>query len=172
MEAESKIKTWKQKFYREFTEFGVNAAYLALTFGVLVTARRLTLSHYGIETQDYFVGIIKALIIAKVIMIGAFLKISRKFENRPLIIPVFYKTVLFVLWVILFDFAEGFIRSFIETRNLRDTIHFLFNQHFNKIWLGGLLFVTISFFPFFALKELARVVGYDNFRRMFLKSGK
>jgi hypothetical protein len=172
METEKNIKTWKQKLFREFTEFWVNAAYLALVFGVLATARRLTLSHYGIEVQDYFVGIIKALIIAKVIMIGAFLKISRKFENRPLVIPVFYKTILFVFWVMLFDFAEGFIRGYIDTGNLTDTIHFLMYKHFNKMWLGGLLFVSISFLPFFALKELARVIGYDNFRRMFLKSGK
>jgi hypothetical protein len=47
------------------------------------------------------IGVIKELVIAKVMMIGAFLDISKKFENKPLIIPVVYKTLLFVLWVIV-----------------------------------------------------------------------
>lgn len=163
-------KTWKQKLYHEFTEFWINAVYLTLFFCVFAIARRLTLAHYGIIVEDYFIGLIKALVIAKVIMIGAFLKISKKFENRPLIIPVFYKTILFVLWVILFDVVEGFIRGFIETKNITATFEYLTNHHFTKMWLGGLLFVSLSFLPFFALKELARVIGQEKFRSLFFSS--
>jgi hypothetical protein len=167
MEVQVTKKTWKQKLYREFTEYWVNVAYLTLFFCVFAIARRLTLSHYGVEVQDYFVGIIKALVIAKVIMIGAFLRISRKYENKPLIIPVLYKTILFVLWVILFDVIEGFIRGLVDTKSLTAAIDFVLQHHFTKLWLGGLLFVSLSFIPFFALKELARVIGHEKFKDLF-----
>lgn len=68
-----------------------NVIYLTLFFGAFaVVARRLTLAHYGIYVDDYFIALIKALFIGKVIMIAAFLSISKKFDGRPLIIPVLY----------------------------------------------------------------------------------
>jgi len=169
METNAVKKTWKQKLFREFTEFSINAVYLILFFCVFAIARRLTLAQYNIYVEDYFIGLIKALVIAKVIMIGFFLKISRKFEYRPLIIPVLYKTFLFVLWVILFDVVEGLIRGLIKTKNFSDALDYLIHHHFSKMWLGGLLMVCLSFLPFFALRELSRVIGHDKFYNLFFR---
>lgn len=59
--------------------------------------------HYGIIGEDYFYGVVKAFVIVKVVMIGAFLRISRKFENKPLILPVLYKALLLTIMVMMFD---------------------------------------------------------------------
>jgi hypothetical protein len=169
METTVEKKTWKQKLIHELSEYFVNAVYLTVFFGVFAISRRLTLSQFGIYLDDYFIGLIKALIIAKVIMIGAFLRISRKFEGRPLIIPVLYKVCIFVLWVILFDALEGLIKGLIQSGSLSGTLETLVQHHFNRMWLGGLLVVILSFIPFFALKELSRIMGHEKFRDLFLK---
>ncbi len=170
MEAQTNKKTWKQKLLSEFSEYLVNAAYLTLFFGVYSVSRRLTLAQYGVYLDDYFIGLIKALIIAKVIMIGAFLRISRKYENKPLIIPVLYKVLIFLLWVILFDATEGLIRSLIQTQSMAGAFENLMQHHFTKMWLGGVLMVILSFIPFFMLKELSRVIGHKEFTDLFLKN--
>jgi len=168
--SEAPKKTFKQKLMHELSEYAINVIYLTLFFGAFAVARRLTLAHFNIEMPDYFVGIIKALVIGKVIMIGAFLRISKKFEDRPLLIPVFYKTALFVLWVILFDAAEGLIKGIINTGTFSAGADQLIHHHFNKMWLGGLIMITLSFIPFFALKEISRYMGHENFRNLLLKS--
>lgn len=170
METQSENKTWKQKLISELSEYLVNVVYLSIFFGVYAVSRRLTLSQYGIYLDDYFVGIIKALVIAKVIMIGTFLRISRKYEHKALIVPVFYKIFLFVLWVLLFDALEGFIRGLIHTHSIPSAFEDLVQHHFSKMWLGGVLMVTLSFIPFFMLKELSRIFGYEKFRDLFLKN--
>jgi len=171
METQKEKKTFKQKFFHELSEYGINVIYLTMFFCVYALARRLTLAHYGIYAEDYFVGLIKALVIGKVIMIGAFLRISRKFENKPLLIPVLYKVVVFVIWVVLFDIAEELIRGVLHTHSLAETFEELIHQHFSKVWLGGLLMVTLSFIPFFMLKELSRIMGHEKFRNLFLRKG-
>lgn len=164
---EEKKKTFKQKVVHEVNEYLINAIYLSLFFGAFAIARRLTLEQFNIYLNDTFIGLIKALIIAKVIMIGAFLKISHKFENSALIIPIIYKTILFVLLVVLFDLIEGYVRAFIELNDLSAALKELIYHHFDKMRLGGLIMISVAFLPFFALKELSRVSGSENFRRLF-----
>ena len=98
MEKPEAKKSWKQKLLHEFTEYWMNVLYMALVFSAIIFYRRLVLAHYEIYLDDYFSGVFKALVIAKVVMIGAFLRISRKFEHKPLIFPVLYKAVLFTIW--------------------------------------------------------------------------
>jgi hypothetical protein len=38
-----------------------------------------------------------------------------------------------------------------------------------NIWLGGALLVFLSFIPFFAFKELVRVLGKEKVGELFLK---
>lgn len=170
MEAQQEKKTFKQKLLHELSEYCINVVYLTLFFGAFAVARRLTLAHYGIYIDDYFIALIKALVIGKVIMIAAFLNISKKFEGKPLIIPVLYKVFFFVVFVVLFDIVEELVRGSIHTHSFTAAIEALIHQHFSKMWLGGLLMVTFSFIPFFMLKELSRIMGHRKFRNLFFKS--
>lgn len=160
-------KSWKQKFLHEFNEYWMNVIYMALVFSAIIFYRRLVLAHYEIYLDDYFSGVVKALVIAKVVMIGAFLRISRKYEHKPLIFPVLYKAVLFTLWVMLFDIVEAFIRIFINNPVFMEAINEL-KSHLNNLWLGGALLIFFSFIPFFAFKELIRVLGKEKVRELFL----
>jgi hypothetical protein len=170
METQKEKKSFKQKLIHELSEYAVNVIYLTLFFGAYFVARRLILAHYNIYLDDYFIGIIKALVIGKVIMIGAFLKISKKFEDRPMIVPVLYKVALFVGWCILFDVTEGFIKGWIHTDTLSGAYNQLIRHHFSRIWLAGVVMLTLTFIPFFMLKELSRTIGREKFRDLFLKN--
>jgi len=168
MEHQAIKKNWKQKLFHEFTEYWINVVYLALFFSAVILYRRLLLAEHGIIVEDYFAGVIKALVIAKVIMIGAFIRISRKFEDRPLIIPTIYKAIIFTFWVMLFDIMEIYIRALIKTMDFSDAFNEL-THHINLVWLGAAVVICVSFLPFFAMKELARVMGSGKFRKMFFK---
>jgi hypothetical protein len=167
MEKDKVKKNWKQQFLHEFNEYWMNVIYMALVFSAIIFYRRLVLAHYEIYLNDYFSGVIKALVIAKVVTIGAFLRISRKFEHKPLIFPVLYKAVLFTLWVMVFDIVEAFIHIFINNPVLTEAFNEL-KGHMNNLWLGGALLIFFSFIPFFAFKELVRVLGKEKVRELFL----
>lgn len=172
MKNKNQIKrTWKQKLFHEFTEYLVNFIYMAIVFSAVILYRRLVLAQYGVYLDDYFIGIIKAFIIAKVVMIGAFLGISRKFEHKPLIIPVLYKSVLFTLMVMLFDVIEEFIRGIIHYQDVLKAMNDV-QSHVSLAWLGASLLIFFIFIPFFAVKELIRVLGKDSVKAILLERRK
>lgn len=171
MEVHTEKKTFKQKLIHELSEYLINVIYLTLFFGAYFVARRLTLSYYGIHVDDYFTAPIKALIIGKVIMIGSLFSLSRKYENKPLIIPVLYKMVIFLAFCVLFDLLEDFIKGWINTGSAGSAYSELVHNHFSKVWLAGMVMLAVSFIPFFMLKELGRIIGHEKFRDLFLGKG-
>jgi hypothetical protein len=168
MENQHVKKNWKQRLFRELTEYWINVVYMSLFFGAVVLYRRLLLAQHGIIMEDYFAGVIKALVFAKVIMIGGFLRFSRKYEHLPLIIPTIYKAILFTIWVMLFDIIEIYFRAFIHTPDFAEAFNEL-KQHINLVWLGAAVVICVSFLPFFAMKEVSRVMGSDKFRGLFFR---
>lgn len=144
MEATKEKKTWKQKLLHEFEEYLINAVYMALFFSAVVFYRRQLLAEYDIVLTDYFVGVVKALIIAKVVMIGTFVPGAKLFEDRALIVPVFYKAFAFTIWVAAFDILEEFIRSLVKSADFGVAVTEL--QHrISMPWLGALILIGLSF---------------------------
>ena len=168
MENQKEKKSFKQRFFSEFTEYLYNFAYMAIIFSAIILYRRLVLAHHGIILEDYFLGVIKAFVIAKVVMIAAFLNISKKFENRPLIIPVLYKAALFTICVMVFDIIEIYIKSLFFNPDLMQAFIEL-KSHLTIVWLGGAMLIFFTFIPFFALKELLRVLGKEKITHLFFK---
>jgi hypothetical protein len=164
-------KTWKQKIFSEFTEYLINFIYMSLIFSAIILYRRLVLASHGIYLDDYFMGVIKALVIAKVVMIGAFLGISRKFEHKPLFIPILYKAFLFTLLVMVFDIIEEFIRSLIHNFEFMNAVAEL-QSRISAVWLSASLLIFFTFIPFFAVKELIRTLGKDSVKAMLLERRK
>lgn len=169
MEKIEKKKRFKEKILKEFTEYFFNFLFMAVIFSAIIFYRRLVLAHHGIILDDYFVGVFKAFVIAKVVMLGGFLSISRKFENKPLIIPVFYKAFIFTILVMLFDIIEVYIKGLFMNFDL--VVAFLeLKDELTIVWLGGAMLIFFIFIPFFAFRELARIMGKDKVRNLFLKS--
>ena len=171
MENQKAKRNWKDKLKHEFIEYWINVAYLAIFFSVFIFYRRLILAHYDVYLEDYFMGVVKALVFAKLIMIGAFFHVGKGFESKPLFIPVLYKSFLFTIWLAIFDVVEAFISELIHVRSFSGTVVEL-STHFTNIWIGGVVVVFVAFLPFFAFKELSRVMGTEKIQNLFLRKRK
>ena len=169
MEKQKLKKNLKQRIFNEFAEYLINFVYMAVIFSAVILYRRLVLAQHGIILEDYFAGVIKAFVIAKVVMIGAFLRISRKFEHKPLYIPVLYKAILFTLWVMIFDIIEIYIAGFIRNPDLAEALNEL-KGRLSLVWLGGAMLIFFIFIPFFAFKELNRVLGKKKVIDLFIRN--
>ena len=88
--SDKKKRNLKKKIVHEFTEYWINVAYLTLVFASFTEYRRLVLAAHDITYTNYWVALIEALILAKVVMIGDVLRLGRHLEHKPLI----YSTLL------------------------------------------------------------------------------
>lgn len=160
---------WKQKLIHEFVAYWVNVLYLSIVFGLFAWYRRLILAGYKIEYLNYGVAIIEALVLAKVILIAEALHLSRNlFENKPLVYPTLYKSLVFTLFVALFTIAEATVRGSLRGEGLRGWLIEI--QGTGKFeFLAHVLMVFFMFIPFFAFKELAKILGKGKIGRLFFR---
>jgi hypothetical protein len=162
-----KKKGWKQKVLHELKSYWLLVFYMAIFFGVFTTYRRLLLAHYGISYADYGISVIRALVLGKVVLVAEALRLGRSFEEKPLIVPTLYKTFLFTVCMALFDIAEGLVRGFIGGLGPTGTVHEV-TSRFNYEWLSRALVIFFAFIPFFAVRELRRVLG-EGARGIFFR---
>jgi hypothetical protein len=151
----------KQKLLHEMKVFWVYVVYLTLVFGSFIWYRRLILADVGVTYTDYGVALIQAFIFAKVIMIGDAIHIGRGFENKPLIFPTLLKTAAFTLFVGLFVFIEHAIKGLIKGKGAMEGVMAFLGKGSYEV-LAGSLVIFVAFIPFFALREVSRVLGGEG----------
>jgi hypothetical protein len=163
---DKKRGNWKEKVVHELTEYWVNVIYLALVFAAFTQYRRLLLAAHDITYTNYWVAVIEALILAKVVMIGDVVRLGRGLEHKPLIVPTLYKTVVFTLFVEVFTVLEHAIKGLLKGTGFMGGVADFVGTGSHEL-LADSLVVFVAFIPFFAVKELQRVYGKDELRALF-----
>ena len=153
-----RTKGLKQTVLHELTRYGVIVLYMAIFFGAFSSYRRLLLAHYGISYEDYGIAVIRAMVLGKVVLVAETLRLGRGYEEKPLIVPTFYKTFLFTVCVAVFDIAEGLVRGLIGGLGPGGAVDDVMSR-FNYEWLSRALVIFFAFLPLFAVRELTRVLG-------------
>jgi hypothetical protein len=166
--SETNVGGWKAKISHELIEYGINAIYLALVFASFTEYRRLLLAAHDIVYTNYWVAVIEGLVLGKVIMIGSILRLGRWVEDKPLIVPTLYKTVIFTVLVALFKVIEHGLRGLWHGVGFMGGLAEVSGQGF-EIPLANALVILAAFIPFFAIKELGRVWGGERIWSLFFR---
>jgi len=161
-----KSEELKQKVRHELIEYALNVAYLAMVFAAFTVYRRLILASYDITYTNYWVALIEALILGKVIMIGGLFRLGRSLEDKPLIYSSLYKTAVFCLFCAAFTVAEHTVVGLWKGEGLAAGLHEMAGKGRSEI-LASTLMLFVSLFPFFAFKELGRVAGRGRLMEIF-----
>ena len=159
---------WKEKIAHEMAVYWVNVLYLSLIFAAFTQYRRLLLAAHDITYTNYWIAVIEALILAKVIMIGDALHLARGLDEKPLIFPTVYKTVVFSFFVGVFTVLEYAIKGLWHGKGLAGGVADFLDKGLHEP-LAGCLVIFVALLPFFAVKELARVIGVENMRNLFFR---
>ncbi|TFH30650.1 MAG: hypothetical protein E4G97_05380 [Deltaproteobacteria bacterium] len=166
--ADKKKGTLKEKVVHEMVEYWINVCYLTIVFAAFTQYRRFLLAAHDITYTNYGFAVIEALILAKVIMIGDAVRLGRGLERKPLIFPTLYKTVVFTLFVAVFTVIEHGVKGLWKGDGFTSGIVDFLGKGSDEI-LANSLVVFVAFIPFFAIKELGRVVGQDKVRGLFFR---
>jgi len=161
--------SWKEKLFHEMVEYWINVVYLTLVFAAFTQYQRLVLAAHDIIYTNYWVAIIEALILAKVIMIGGVVRLGRGLEDKPLIYPTVYKTAVFTVLVAVFKVIELEIRGLLTGEGLAGGLAALCEKGLPLV-LANALVVFAALIPFFGVKELGRVLGDAKIRALFFRN--
>ena|SRR5277367_1192789 len=156
----------KQKALRELEEMGVIFLYLAFFFCAIATYSMLLLNKFQVSYFTYGTSLINALVIAKVIIIGDYMRLGKKQEAKALIYLAVYKAILFSLLVFAFHIIEEVIKHLVHGESIAP----LFRETRIDDLLCRTLIIFCTFIPLFTFIELRRVIGEGQFSALFFKS--
>ena len=157
---------WKQKLVHEMVEYSLNFVYLAFFLVAFTWYRRLILAEYAISYTNYWVPLIEAAILAKIIMIGDIMRLGRGLERTPLVVPTLYRTVVFSVLVGVFSVLEHTGGALLHGKGLTEGLAEIASKGRFEL-LAQCVVIFGAFVPFFAFKELEGVVGQGKLRNLF-----
>jgi hypothetical protein len=163
---QSKLQELKAKARHELIEYAFNVIYLTIVFAAFTVYRRLLLAAHDIDYTNYWVAVVEALILGKVIMIGGVLRLGRGLEDKPLIYSTLYKTAVFTIFCFVFTLAEHALKGLVSGHGMAAGLAAYAAQG-HELIVANSLAVFVALIPFFAVKELGRVLGRETIGRLF-----
>jgi hypothetical protein len=157
----------RARLYDELKAFMWIFVYLWLVFFVFLVHEWVVLADNHISFKFYGLAALNALVLSKIMLIAEGLGFAERFHTRPLIVPIAYRSVLFSVLLVVAYILEEIVVGLFHGKSVA--------QSFPQIGGGGLLGVfcvtgllCIALVPFFAFKEIARVIGEPRFRLLML----
>ncbi len=143
--------------------------YLYVLFGAFLLFRSLVLREHGVDEVQYGVAAIKALIFAKVILIGDWLKLGSRSDNQPLLFSVLAKSAAFAALFILFHFVETGLEGLFKGETVAAMAH-ADGQRLDVAMAAAVIFM-VTLIPFFFFREVTGVLGPARVRTLLLERG-
>ena len=157
----------KERAKEELRAFLILTLYLWVFLGSFTIYRRLLMAERGaIPYLHYGISLIEALIIAKVILIADLFKFTRRFQDRQLIVPVLYKSVLFFLLILVFGVLEHLVEGWVRGEGALGGLRAIKAIGADELE-ARVLVLIVALIPLFAFTEIARVLGPGSLSRMF-----
>ena len=150
----------------EFFEFAVIAAYLYVCFTAVLFLKASILKAEGVPFAPFALAAIKALILAKFALIGRALHFGERFKDFPLIVPTLYRSMVFLLLLVVLSVIEEVVVGLIHDRKVAETVAEMAGGTLSQM-IATVIVMFLILIPFFAFRVLGEAVGQRNLVRVF-----
>jgi hypothetical protein len=158
--------TLPQRAVHEFREFAILTLYLYITLGAVIVMKTAVLHAEGIEFAPWGVAIVKALLLAKFMLIGRALKIGERHTTRPLIWPTLDKAFAFLVLLVVLTIIEEAVVGLFHGQSIAASLRDLVGRRLEET-LAGYLIMLLVLIPYFAFRVLGEALGEGRLTRMF-----
>ena len=160
-------KTLRQRAMDELKELAVIAVYLYITLGSVILMKAAVLHSEGIAFTPWGIAAVKAVVLAKFILLGNAIKIGERESTGPLIWPTLHKSFAFLALLIVMTIVEEAIVGLVHHRPIAVSLGELIGVHLEET-IAGYVIMLLVLIPFFAFRVLGEELGEDRLERMFL----
>jgi hypothetical protein len=158
--------TLHQRAMRELKELVLISLYLYITLGAVIVMKTAVLHTQGIEYTPWGIAIVKAVVLAKFMLLGRAMKIGERNTTSPLIWPTLHKAVAFLVLLIILTIIEEAVVGLFHHRSVAASLGELFGLRLEET-LAGYLIMLLVLIPYFAFRVLGEALGEGRLARMF-----
>ena len=150
----------------EFKEMLALTAYLYVCLGALMLLKSAILQEVGIDFDLWGIAIVKALVLAKFMLLGRAANLGTRYKHRPLIWPTLHMAFMFLLLLLVLSTVEEVVVGLIHHRTLADSLaHVVGPTFFIGFATSFIMFLVLV--PYCAFRVLGGVLGDRYLIRMF-----
>jgi hypothetical protein len=167
--AEPRAGTATQKAIREFKELAALSLYLYVCLGAVLLFKYTTLQQAGISYTIWGTAAVKAILLAKFMLVGRALHIGKRSGAQPLVWPTLYHAFSFlILLLVLTTFEELFVGLLKHRPVIESLTHIAGATVLQSISVCFILFLILI--PYSAFVCLGEVLGEREVIRLFFIS--
>jgi hypothetical protein len=167
MSAEAAAKpSIRSKAIDELKEFAVLTIYLYISFTALLFLKAAILQAQGVPFAPFELALVKALICAKFMSIGHALRMGERFKDRALIWPTVYRSLVFVVLLLVLNVLEEIVVGLIHHRTVLESISDIAGGTIEQL-IATTVVMLLILVPLFAFRTLGEAVGERNLVRVF-----
>jgi hypothetical protein len=160
------VEAVRAKVIGEMEELAIVTCYLFIVFAVLLYFKSAILKSQGIHWIPWSFAAVKAIIIAKFILIGRAVHFAERHQTKPLIWETVYKSLAFVVLVSALTVIEETVVGFIHGRTIGASLAAIGGGTPTQI-IATAMVLFLIFLPFFGLLALGDVMGIKTLFRLF-----
>lgn len=160
----------KARGVHEFKRILVMFLYLWVIFGLFVLNQTVILAKHNISYSAQGFALINAFVLAKVMVVAEDLKLGHRFKDRPLIYPILYKACAFAIVFLLFHILEKVFVGVLGGKTAAESFPDIGGGTFKGVLcVWAIMFVSLI--PFFAIREIGRVIGEAELWNLIFRRG-
>jgi hypothetical protein len=160
----------KTEFYEETKKYILLTVYIAMVLAGLKIYKRMILTEYHISYFHWGYSFLESMVLAKIILLGDFLRLGERFSRRPLIIKIIYKAFAMSILALFMSILEYSIEGLWNNRDIvgifQETIY-----KGNGEMLAHAAIMFVNFIPLFAIWEIGRTIGDNRLFELLFKRG-
>ena len=161
--------TLAHKAAEEFKAMLALAAYLYVGLGALLLERTALLHSEGISYTAWGGAAVKALVLAKFMLIGHALRLGERYRHKPLIWPTLHMGLMFLILLLVLTTIEELVVGLIHHRPVAESLTHIAGPTIFVV-IGNLLLMFLILLPYCAFRSLGNVLGDGALLRMFFVS--
>jgi hypothetical protein len=155
---------------RELKSFLGIVLYLWVVFGLYVLNESIIMGKEHINFASHGFALINAVVLGKVLLVAEDMKFADRFKERPLVFPIVYKALAFSILFVVFHITESMLVGLFHGRRAIDSFPII-GGGTPKGVLCVIAIIFVSLLPFFAFREIGRVIGEDRLWALLFKRG-
>jgi hypothetical protein len=154
----------------ELIQYGLISAYLYVCFAALILYKAAILRGQGISYAPYGLAAVKALVLAKFMLLGHAAGIGDRYASRRLAYVILRKAALFLLLLLVLSAAEELIVGSLHGRSIGASLADIGG---GTLWqlLAVSLIMLLILVPYVAYREISAALGRGGLSQLLLRRG-
>jgi len=149
--------------------FMIMFIYLWILFGLFVLNQQVVYQQQGSDYVYHGFAVLNALVLAKVMLVFEEMRLSRGLQRSPLIFPILFEAAFCALLFVGFHIIERYFVALLHGEDFAGVQVGPGGPGYRGLTIIALI-LFISLIPFFAFKNVVRVLGREKMMRLLFRA--